>query len=385
MIVTYTEDYNPSPPEPRLDLMTIGVENDLPIGQGVEAIDTPALIADLDILESNLKRMSDYFAERHCRLRPHFKSHKCVELSRRQLAAGNVCGLTCAKLSEAEQLVAGGIDDILIANQVVGPRKAARLAELNDSVTVRCAVDSLEGVEQLDQQARKRGSMIPVLVEVDIGMNRCGVAPGRPTLTLAQEVSVRKHLRFDGLQGYEGHLVSIAGESERRAQTVEAFRPLTETKRLLEESGLQVPIVSGGSSATYDIAGNIEGIDELQCGSYALMDWMYEKLRPEFRIARWVLATVISAQADSVVVDVGIKGIGCDFGPPLVQGHPAALARYTAEEHIPFDGLSASIGEQIRLVPSHGCTTNSLHQKMWIIRDDVIVDAWDIEGAGCLS
>ena len=106
MIVTYTEDYNPSPPEPRLDLMTIGVENDLPIGQGVEAIDTPALIADLDILESNLKRMSDYFAERHCRLRPHFKSHKCVELSRRQLAAGNVCGLTCAKLSEAEQLVA---------------------------------------------------------------------------------------------------------------------------------------------------------------------------------------------------------------------------------------------------------------------------------------
>ena len=299
--------------------MTTSIENDLLSGQGVEAIDTPALVVDLDALESNLTRMADYFAGRHCRLRPHFKSHKCVELARRQLAAGHACGVTCAKLSEAQRLVAGGIDDILIANQVVGPRKGARLAELNDTATVRCAVDSLEGVEQLDQEAGNRGCTIPVLVEVDIGMNRCGVAPGRPTLALAREVTARKHLRFDGLQGYEGHLVSIANESDRRAHTTEAIRPLIETKRLLEASGLEVPIVSSGSSSTYDMTGDVEGIDELQCGSYALMDWMYQKLRPEFHIARWVLATVISAQSDSVVVDVGIKGIGCDFGPPVVQ------------------------------------------------------------------
>lgn len=355
------------------------------IGQGPDALETPALLVDLDVLDSNLKRMADYFTGRHCRLRPHFKSHKCVELSRRQLAAGNACGITCAKLSEAEQLAAGGIEDILIANQVVGPRKAARLAELNRAATVRCAVDSLESIEQLDRQAEKCGSTIPVLVEVDIGMQRCGVAPGPPTVALAQRIADHGHLRFDGLQGYEGHLVSIAAKPQRRKQTTEAMRSLVETKRLLEQSGLSVKIVSGGSSSTSDITGTIEGIDEVQCGSYALMDSTYQKLRPEFRIARWVVATVISARSNSVVVDVGLKGIGCDFGPPLVEGHPTATVRYTAEEHVPLDNLTASVGDQLRLIPAHGCTTNSLYRKMWIVRDEVIVDVWEIEGSGCLE
>jgi len=365
--------------------MTRGAQHNPLVGQGVEALVTPALVVDLDALESNLRQLADYFAPRHCRIRPHFKSHKCVELARRQLAAGNACGITCAKLSEAEQLAAGGIDDLLIANQVVGPRKAARLAQLNRGATVRCAVDSLESIEQLDRQAEKCGSTIPVLIEVDIGMQRCGVAPGPATLALAEGIADHKHLRFDGLQGYEGHLVSIAAEPQRREQTLEAMRLLVETRRLLEAAGLPVSIVSGGSSSTYDITGSIEGIDEVQCGSYALMDSTYQKLRPEFRIARWVLATVISARSGSAVVDVGLKGIGCDFGPPTAEGHPAATARYTAEEHVPLDNLTASIGDQLRLVPSHGCTTNSLYRKMWIVRDSLIVDVWDIEGAGCLE
>lgn len=355
------------------------------IGQAIDAIDTPAMVVDLDVLDENLKRMSDYFAGRHCRIRPHFKSHKCVELARRQLAAGNACGITCAKLSEAEQLVAGGIDDILIANQVIGDRKAARLAELNRTATVRCAVDSIEGIDQLDTQAGLRAAIIPVLVEVDIGMKRCGVAPGRASHDLAKAICDSKHLRFDGLQGYEGHLVGIADIAERRAKTVAAMQHLIETKQLIADSGIDVPIVSGGSSSTYDITGNIEGIDELQCGSYALMDWSYQELRPEFQIARWILASVMSAHSDSVVTDVGLKGIACDFGPPTVQGHPDAKIRYTAEEHIPLDNVTAKIGDQVRLVPSHGCTTSSLYRKMWILRDDVIVDVWDIEGAGCLE
>ncbi len=355
------------------------------IGQGIESLDTPALVVDLELLEANLKRMADFFTGRHCRIRPHFKSHKCVELARRQLAVGNACGITCAKLSEAEQLAAGGINDILIANQVVGPRKAARLALLNRSATVRCAVDSMEGIEQLDQQAEMHGTTIPVLVEVDIGMRRCGEKPGQPTLVLAQNIAGRKHLRFDGLQGYEGHLVNIADKSQRTEQTIAAMRLLVDTRQQIEETGMAVPIVSGGSSSTYDITGIIDGIDELQCGSYALMDWSYQKLCPEFRISRWVLATVISAHSSGVVVNVGIKGIGCDFGPPMVEGHPEATVRYTAEEHVPLDSFTASVGDQVRLIPSHGCTTNSLHQRIWITRDNVIVDVWAIEGAGCLE
>ncbi len=355
------------------------------IGQSVESLDTPALVVDLDILQANLRRMADFFAARDCQIRPHFKSHKCVELARRQLATGNACGITCAKLSEAEALVAGGIRDILIANQVVGTRKAARLAQLNRSATVRCAVDSIDGVEQLQRQAEQYGQTIPVLVEVDIGMRRCGVAAGKPALELAQYITKRQHLRFDGLQGYEGHLVNIVDLQERREHTVAAMELLVDTRRLIQRSGLPVKIVSGGSSSTYQITGTIDGIDELQCGSYALMDWTYQKLCPEFEISRWVLASVISAHSGGVVVDVGIKGIGCDFGPPQVAGHPEATVRYTAEEHVPLDNLIKSVGDQVRLVPSHGCTTNGLHRRMWITRADRIVDVWEIEGAGCLE
>ena len=352
-------------------------------GQSIDALDTPALVVDLDVLESNLNLMADYFADRPCKLRPHFKSHKCVELARRQLAAGSACGITCAKLSEAEKLVAGGVDDILIANQVVGPRKAARLAELNRGATVRCAVDSVEAIDQLDHAAEQYGLSVGVLVEVDIGMGRCGVPPGDPALTLATNVARRRNLRFDGLQGYEGHLVGVADETDRRARTMEAMKTLVDTRRLLERSGLEVQIVSGGSTSTYDITGNIEGVDEMQCGSYALMDWKYRNLRPEFHISRWVLATVISAQKDSAVVDVGLKGIGCDFGMPLIEGHPEAKPRGTAEEHVPFDHFSARVGDLVRLIPSHGCTTNGLHRRMWILRDGRIADFWEIEAAGC--
>lgn len=360
-------------------------QHDSLIGQSVDNIDTPALIVDLHVLEANLRRMADYFASRPCLVRPHFKSHKCVELARRQMAAGSASGITCAKLSEAEQLVAGGIIDILVANQVVGERKAARLAGLNRVATVRCAVDCAANVAQLNQQAGEQGVIVPVLVEVDIGMNRCGTAPGDEAVSLAQVVSQSEHLRFDGLQGYEGHLVNVADAEQRRAQTIDDMKLLIDTRRQIEAAGLPVSIVSGGSSSTYDVTGELEGIDEVQCGSYALMDNTYLSLRPEFGVARTVMATVVSARGGRAVVDVGLKGLGCDFGPPVLADHPDVVAAYTAEEHAPFDGVEAKVGDRLRLIPSHGCTTNSLYREMWIVHDDLIVDRWEIEGAGMLE
>jgi D-serine deaminase-like pyridoxal phosphate-dependent protein len=152
------------------------------IGGPVNAIPTPALVVDLDRLEQNLRRLAEYFATRPAKLRPHFKSHKCVELARRQLAAGSCTGITCAKLSEAEQLVAGNVSDILIANQVVGPDKARRLAALNRAATVRSAVDSPVNARELSTAATAAGVCIPVLVEVDLGMKRCGVSAGARSL-----------------------------------------------------------------------------------------------------------------------------------------------------------------------------------------------------------
>ncbi len=353
------------------------------IGQTVDVISTPALLVDLDNLEANLNFLENYFSDRHCRIRPHFKSHKCVELSRRQTASANVSGITCAKLSEAEQLVAGSVRDILIANQVVGASKAKRLAKLNREATVRCAVDSLWNARELGAAAQE--IPIPILLEVDIGMNRCGVAPGSPAIELVQHVMEIDGLRFDGLHGYEGHTVMLPDAQLRSSQTRDALRPLVDTRRQLKSIGIEVAIVSSGGTGTYDTTGTFDGIDEVQCGSYALMDWSYAAIRPEFKIARWVEATVISARTDQAVVDVGVKGVGCEFGPPKVIGFPDAVARYTAEEHIPFDHMTADVGDRLRIIPSHGCTTNNLYRRMWITRGEVIEDVWEIEGSGCLE
>jgi len=352
---------------------------------GLDAVETPALVVDLDALEGNLSRLAARFAAGPCRIRPHFKSHKCVELARRQLAAGSASGITCAKLSEAERLVAGGIRDVLIANQVVGDGKARRLAALNRSATVRCAVDCAGNVAQLAAAAREAGVQIPLLVEVDVGMHRCGVAPGGPALDLARLVASTEGVRFYGLQGYEGHLVMVTDPVERAARTREALAPLVGTRRTIEAAGIPVTVVSSGGTGTWDVTGVLEGIDEVQCGSYALMDGCYAKLRPEFAVARWILATVISARPGAAVVDVGAKGIGSEFGPPRVEGNPRAAARYIAEEHVLFDGLEARVGDRVRLVPSHGCTTQNLYRRLWVARGDDLVGAWDIEGSGCLE
>ena len=364
---------------------TPGTDANALIGSGVDVLETPCLVVDADRLESNLRRMAEHFATRACRIRPHFKSHKCVELARRQLAAGSAGGMTCAKLSEAEVLAAGGAADVLIANQVVGARKARRLAALNRNAVVRCAVDSRRNAVELASAARDGGVTIPVLVEVDVGMKRCGVPPGPETEVLVRFVRDADGLRFDGLQGYEGHVICLPDRAERERRTREALTPLVATRRALEAAGIPVGIVSSGGTGTYDITSEIDGIDEVQCGSYALMDWFYADVCPEFAVARRVLATVISAREGAAVADVGVKGLGCEFGLPRVEGHPAAVARYAAEEHVPFDGLDARVGDRVRLVPAHGCTTQNLYRRMWILRAGVIEDVWEIEGSGCLE
>jgi len=355
------------------------------IGRPVQSLPTPAMLLDVSVLDQNIKLLADYFSSRPCKLRPHFKSHKCVTLAKRQLHAGGAVGITCAKLSEAEALVAGGIKDVLVANQVVGSDKAQRLAALNRSAMVRSAVDSETNVMELGAAAQGAGVTIGVLVEVDIGMRRCGVATGEPAVALATLVSKTRGLRLDGLQGYEGHLVMTPDAEERRRKVVEALAPMVETRHLFESRGLRCPIVSGGGTGTYDITGNVPGIDEVQAGSYAMMDCHYKKIRSEFQNAMSILATVISVTGRKVVLDVGLKGVGSEFGLPAVANAPEAKALYLAEEHCPVDNCTGRVGEKLRLIPSHGCTTSNLHRRLWIIRNKMVEDVWAIEGSGCLE
>ncbi len=215
-------------------------------------------------------------------------------------------------------------------------------------------------------------------------MRRGGVQPGRPVLDLAENISGTEGVRFEGIQSYEGHIVTLEDYDERKRRVEQDMKPVIETKKLLEQKGFQV-IVSSGGTGTYDITGKIEGIDELQCGSYVLMDSAYKKIRPEFENARYVLATVISDQSDSKTLDVGLKGMGAEYGTAEIVGHSEAEILGLAEEHLMVRNLNASLGDKLRVIPPHGCTTNNLYDKMWIARNDLIEDVWPIEGRGCLE
>lgn len=359
------------------------------VGTPASLIPTPALVVETEAMERNLRLMSDFFALRHAKLRPHFKSHKCVTIARRQLENGNAVGITCAKLSEAEVLAAGGIRDILIANQIVGRDKVERVAELARKCRLTVAVDDESQVRQLSVALSRAGVTVGVLVEVDIGLGRCGVPPGKRALEIARAAEAAPGVDFRGIQAYEGHCLSVIDPEERRRQVLASMQKAVDTRRLIEASGLTVQVLSGGGTGSYDMTGVMDGVDEVQAGSYALMDHFYAKRRPEFAIALSVITTVISSNgSDHAVLDVGVKGVGADLGPPVLADRPAdEISRFESEEHasVKVGGSPLKVGDRVRLFPSHGCTTCNLHRRIFAVRDGLIEDVWAIEGSGCLD
>lgn len=361
---------------------------ELPV-KSLAEMDTPSLLLDADALRENIRTMSSFFATKRSRLRPHFKSHKCTRIAHMQLEAGAV-GITCAKLGEAEVLADAGVKDILIANEIVGPIKINRLIALCARTNLMVAVDSVENVRMLSAMASAAGVTVRVLVEVDIGMGRCGVAPGQPALELARLVASLPGLKFEGLQGYEGHCVDLRNANERVKQTLTALELLVSTRRLIERSGIKIQIVSGGGTGTYDINGNTDGIDEVQAGSYATMDWWYTDIRPEFRQAMSILATVVSGTKPRIaIIDAGRKGVGAEWGPPRLKNtDDGQVIGYSSEEHMTVE-LSGKrefkVGDRLEIIPSHGCTTSNLYREFVVHQNGQIVGIWPIEGSGKLQ
>ncbi|MCA8985859.1 MAG: DSD1 family PLP-dependent enzyme [Planctomycetaceae bacterium] len=365
----------------------VSSENDSRMGCLVEDLDTPTLLLDRAASDRNLARMAEFFRERPAKLRPHFKNHKCVRLARRQLALGAV-GMTCAKLGEAEVLVEHGIQDVLIANQVVGSAKTARLARLALRARVGVAVDHWDQVNAISRAAEASGSTVRVLVEVDIGMGRCGVAAGAPALELARRILELPGVEFAGLQAFEGHLVNVLDRAERTERSRAAMQLALDTRDLLETEGIPVGCISGCSSATYDSTGILPGVDEIQAGSYATMDRQYHRLVPEFEIALSVLVRVISRPAaDKAVLDVGVKGAGSEFGVPEIRGYPEVeIPFFLAEEHAVIRNVPDwRIGQVLQLIPSHSCTTCNLYRELVVHEEGRVVDIWPIEAAGRLA
>ena len=348
-------------------------------------VPTPALIVDAGALDRNIQRMAAFFAAGPCRLRPHVKAHKTPAIARRQLAAGSCVGLTCATLREAEA-VAGFCDDILLANEIVTADKCGRAAALAASCRLTVAVDSVEGLEALAAAARAGGETIGVLVDLNVGQMRCGVLPGEPAVTLAARVVRTPGLALRGVMGYEGHLQPVRDRAERSAQAQRAMAALVDTATQVRAAGLPCEIVSGGGTGTYDISGRVAGVTEIQAGSYALMDTDYGEVGVPFEQAFFVLGTVVSRPSpDRCVADAGHKSTTKDHGVPRVHGLPGATVTSLNDEHatiaIPPD-CTIRVGDRVRLIPSHTDPTMNLHDVIYAIDGDRVVDVWPIEARG---
>jgi len=360
--------------------------NGYPIGLHKWDLDTPALCLDAPALEQNISRMAKYFAERPASLRPHSKTHKCPTIAWMQLRAGAI-GITCAKLAEAEVMAQAGIRDILIANQIVGARKISRLVNLAAYSEVMVAVDDPANAEDLSAAAQAKGVRLRVLLEIDVGMGRCGVAPGEEALALARRVSELPGLRLEGIMGYEGHAVMIPDFEERRRVAEEAMAKLVGVRDLLEGKGIEVKIVSGGGTGTYTITGNYPGVTEVQAGSYATMDGQYRRVGIDFAPALTVVARVISVRGDQAIIDAGLKTLTPEFGMAEVV-HPEGWELTRLSEEHGFlrrkGGSELHSGDPVELIPSHGCTTINLHDEYYVVRDDVVEAVWPIAARGCI-
>ncbi len=360
-------------------------------------LDTPCLVVDLDRLEQNIAEMADYARRRGLALRPHLKTHKTVEIARLQQDHGAV-GFTCAKLSEVEAVADSGIlQDVLIANQIVGERKIERLLRLLDRLRVTVAVDSLAVAEPLHRAALATGKTIDVLIEVDTGLRRAGVEPGEPVLRLAQELVQMPGLRLRGLMTHEGH----AG----RAETVEemtqlaraAGEAMVRSAELCRRHGVPIEVVSVGSTPAAFATTQVEGITEMRPGTYVFYDaaaFRFGRIGPE-RVALRVLTTVISRPAaDRVIIDAGSKTLTMDPAPPgrtgfgfIVQLPDARIARLN-EEHgiveLPPGTAGPLVGDRLEIIPNHVCPVVNLQDELFVARDGRLVDRWRIVARGCV-
>ena len=350
-------------------------------------IPTPALVVDVAAMERNIRRMADYFAARPCKLRPHVKAHKTPEIARRQLAAGSCTGLTCATVGEAEVVVRERLtDEVLIANEIIGPGKAQRAAQLAARASIIVAVDSTQGLDEIASAARAAGTEVGVLVDVNVGLPRCGIAPGEPAVELARQVDATEGVVLRGLMGYEGHVVGIVDRAERAEKARRSMERLISTVAMVRQAGLPCDIVSAGGSGTYDITGNIEGITEIQAGSYVLWDTAYAQLDAPFENAFSIVGTVLSRpRPEQCATDSGLKACAVDHGNPSVKGIEGARVLFLSDEHatiaLPAES-TIGVGDRIALWPSHIDPTINLHDVLYAVEGDDVVGAWPVGARG---
>lgn len=356
---------------------------------------TPALVADLAVIRRNIAAMADHCAKSGIALRPHAKTHKCASLAKLQIEAGAL-GVCCAKLGEAEALTAAGVPNILITSPIVAKGALKRLAALNavaDGLMV--VVDTPAMVPSLVAVARESGRVLKVLIDLDPGLHRTGVAPGEAAYALAAAVAAESDLSFEGVQCYAGQVMHMGDAAQRRAKSTDLMRLLAECRDELTRRNLPPRILSGGGTGTVDIDPDARVLTELQAGSYVFMDREYNDVwtkagdRPPFETSLFVQSTVISAALPALATtDAGLKSFACDAGAPVLASGagPSASYFFFGDEQGGILCKDAAdrpnIGDVVTCVVPHCDPTVNLYEALHIVDGDTLVDIWPIEARG---
>ena len=361
----------------------------------IHDLDTPALLVDIDKLRHNIDDMARFAADEGIQLRPHAKTHKTPQIGKLQLEAGAV-GLTVAKLSEAEVFIDAGCGDILVAYPLVGERNHRRLIQLMRRAQISTTLDHPEIAEALSRAMSAANLELPVLVEVDTGLRRCGVLPGAPARDLALAVARLPGLRFAGILTHEGH-AQLAGAPDAVRETgLSAGEMMAATAELIRKSGLEVETISVGLTATAKITATVAGVTETRPGIYVFYDRseVLHQVVDSERCAATVLATVATRPTpERIILDAGTKALTSDragVSPPtaghgIVLGHPDWQLNSLSEEHgatiVPFDD-PVRIGERVQIIPNHICPVVNLFDKMRVKRGDEVIDEWRVAARG---
>lgn len=373
----------------------VGLNVPAVIGMDIADVSTPALIVDLDAFERNVARMRDFVQKMGVRHRAHAKTHKSADIALYQMEVGGACGVCCQKVSEAEALVAGGVKDVLVSNQVVDPKKIDRLAAMAKRARVLVCVDDLGNVDDLSAAAVRHGVTVECLVEIDCGAGRCGVEWGEPVVAIARKIDAAPGLKFAGIQAYQGAAQHVHDFEERRAKINSAIKMVTDTVAMLSDVGLSCDIIGGAGTGTYYFEGDSGIYNEMQCGSYIFMDADYQRVLDskgdfisEFENSLFIYTSIMSkTKADKAICDAGLKAQSVDSGLPVIFGRDDVEYIKCSDEHgvIADPGNVLRLNDKLKLVPGHCDPTCNVYDWYVGVRNGKVETLWPVTARGmCL-
>lgn len=364
------------------------------VGLPLQALDTPSLIVDRPTLLRNVSTLMEAVQGHPVRVRAHAKSHKCPPLAALQIQHGAV-GICCQKVSEAQVFAYAGISDILVSNEVVGQAKIERLLALSEKTRLTVCVDHIDNARALHEAFSQAGKVLNVLVEIDVGQGRCGIAPGAPAVELIAAIHQMPGLSFQGLQAYHGTAQHLRLPSERRAAIAQACAQVEETVAGLRARGFACPTIAGAGTGSFLLESASRLYNEIQPGSYVFMDADYQRNEqdasaPAFAQSLFVWASVMSRPtADRAVVDAGLKAFSVDSGLPQVHDREGVIYVKASDEHgvlrlAPEAQRGLALGDKLRIVPGHCDPTVNLYDHLFVVEHDTVVDVWPIAARGAL-